>query len=1424
MATLNVINYYHNVSVSKNSMPVVNFGTPTRSSTTGNANTVFNIPVTIDSSPLQDLTVPIAINPSSTATQADYTFSPATLTFSAGTDTLTQNITVTIADDSISESSEIVVLDLGAIANGIAGPKNQTKLTIASDDTIGVSVSLAETKATEGGADGSYNIQLTSQPLAPVTVILTTDNQIQPLAPLTFAPANWNVPQTVTVKAVDDTIVQGTRSTTISHQVSSTDSNYNQIAVPEVKVAIEDNDTAPILTNPGIAIDPESGLVTTETGGTGKFTIKLNSQPTADVQVDLRSSNDAEGVISPKTVTFNSTNWNVSQTVTVTGVDDSVSDGNKNYTIFTYAAISADSNYSWLNAADVAVINSDNEPSNNSKFAVDSVTGQQYITGELLVKLKQTDANAATIQSELFTANGAIEVENLVPPNPPSNASNSTSQNVVVSENDAIAFENENASISNGQSDSTPDQLPQWRVVKFAIDTDLQQVKAKLASDPRVEAVELSYQLSIQDIPNDREFDELWALNNTGQTGGNAGADIDAAEAWTVQKGSKNVVVAVIDSGVDYNHRDLAANIWKNPGEIAGDGIDNDGNGYKDDWRGYDFVNKDSNPMDDNSHGTHIAGTIGAVGNNNIGVVGVSQNVSIMPLKVMGADGIGSSNDIVKAINYATQNGAKVINASFAGGPFSQVMKDAIADANKKGILFVAAAGNDGNNNDNDPQYPASYDLPNIISVAATNDKDQLARFSNYGKNSVDLAAPGQNILSTTPGDRYDFKIGTSMAAPHVTGAAALLLADNPNLSAAQLKDILMNNADPLTSLNGKTVSGARLNIGNSFDRSPANKPPVLNYGEATTPWHFNNLPGNKSSTFEYTFPANTFTDPDPGDKLTYTATLMDGSPLPQWLTLNPDTRTLSGNSPKTQELRVKLTATDKAGASVSDEKGMLLRFSSQGAVIDGYISGATLFLDANKNGIQDSNEPSTTTDSNGEYNLDISFENFDTNKNGEIDPSEGNLVAIGGIDTATGLPLETPVTAPSDSSVVTLLTSLVADLIDKGIAPESAQSSVKTSLSLPADVDLTDFDPIEATNNNRSGGVPVLTAMVKVQNFITQTAALIDGASSAANTDIVKAVVSSMGDRIQTGAVLNLSNAADLSPIIQQAAAKIQQVDPSFDSQKLTQILPQAATVMAAANQRIDAAVSSPTATSIPEALARVQQVALGQMSQDFKAVGAGTKTISQLVADNTGAALDSRIKAVTLPVGIATPVVTGDADLGRNVPNPIDGTNGDDILIGDSGNDVLIGKRGNDSLDSGLGNDNLFGGKGSDTLVGGSGDDVLFGNRGADILNGGDGNDILLGGKGDDLLNGGLGDDSLTGGSGIDGFLLTPDSGSDTVVDFEVGIDKFVLSNGLSFQQLEISQTAIGTLLKLTSNGQTLATLSGVNSSIAASDFVLP
>jgi subtilisin family serine protease len=323
-------------------------------------------------------------------------------------------------------------------------------------------------------------------------------------------------------------------------------------------------------------------------------------------------------------------------------------------------------------------------------------------------------------------------------------------------------------------------------------------------------------------LPNDPSFNQLWGLNNTGQTGGIADADIDAPEAWDIQTGNK-VVIGVIDTGVDYNHPDLNDNMWINPGETAGNGIDDDGNGYVDDFYGYDFINEDSNPFDDNSHGTHVAGTIAAEGNNGIGVTGVNWNAQIMALKFLGSDGSGNTFDAIQAVEYAKLNGAQLTNNSWGGGGFSQALRDAIASGGEAGQLFVAAAGNSGSNNDISPFYPASYDLNNIIAVAATDDKDQLAGFSNFGATTVDLGASGVNIFSTFPGNSYGLLSGTSMATPHVSGVIGLILSKNPKLTTQEVKDILLRTADKIPALTGRTVSGGRLNAFNALgEAAPA--------------------------------------------------------------------------------------------------------------------------------------------------------------------------------------------------------------------------------------------------------------------------------------------------------------------------------------------------------------------------------------------------------------------------------------------------------------------------------------------------------------------------------------------------------------------------------------------------------------------------
>ncbi|MBI5170833.1 MAG: S8 family serine peptidase [Candidatus Eisenbacteria bacterium] len=340
-----------------------------------------------------------------------------------------------------------------------------------------------------------------------------------------------------------------------------------------------------------------------------------------------------------------------------------------------------------------------------------------------------------------------------------------------------------------------------------------EQMLRVLRSDPNVEYAEPNYRITIDVVPNDPRFSELYGMRNTGQTGGTAGADIRATNAWDVFTGDPNLKVGIIDTGIDYNHPDLAANVWTNPGEIAGNGIDDDGNGYVDDVHGYDVVNNDGDPMDDNGHGSHCAGTIAGVGNNAVGVTGVCWSAKLIGIKFLSASGSGSTEGAIAGIEYAIAVGARLTSNSWGGGGFSQALLDAINAAGTAGQLFIAAAGNSGTDNDASPHYPSTYDSPYIIAVAATDDADALASFSCFGATTVDLGAPGVDILSCQPGGGYQLLSGTSMATPHVSGAAALVWGRFPGATNLQIKQLLLTKADPVPSLAGKCVTGARLNV-----------------------------------------------------------------------------------------------------------------------------------------------------------------------------------------------------------------------------------------------------------------------------------------------------------------------------------------------------------------------------------------------------------------------------------------------------------------------------------------------------------------------------------------------------------------------------------------------------------------------------------
>ncbi|MCB1070697.1 MAG: S8 family serine peptidase [Kiritimatiellae bacterium] len=341
----------------------------------------------------------------------------------------------------------------------------------------------------------------------------------------------------------------------------------------------------------------------------------------------------------------------------------------------------------------------------------------------------------------------------------------------------------------------------------------LPQTLARVARHPALAVAEADYIVyTMQTLPNDTSFGNLWGLNNTGQNGGTADIDIDAPEMWDLTTGNTNTIVGVIDTGIDYEHPDLTANIWINPGETASDGIDNDGNGLVDDIRGWDFANDDNDPMDGDGHGTHCSGTIGGVGNNGAGVAGVNWVVRLMALKFLSDDGFGSTSDATDAITYGTAMGVDLTSNSWGGGGYSDTLRLAIAEAYSNGIPFIAAAGNAASDNDQTENYPSNYEVENIVAVAAYDRNGNLASFSSYGATTVDVGAPGVDIYSSVAGGGYENYSGTSMATPHVAGLVAMMLGVNPGLTPEDVLSFLIATADPMPALDGKTVANGGIN------------------------------------------------------------------------------------------------------------------------------------------------------------------------------------------------------------------------------------------------------------------------------------------------------------------------------------------------------------------------------------------------------------------------------------------------------------------------------------------------------------------------------------------------------------------------------------------------------------------------------------
>ncbi len=385
--------------------------------------------------------------------------------------------------------------------------------------------------------------------------------------------------------------------------------------------------------------------------------------------------------------------------------------------------------------------------------------------------------------------------------------------------------------------------LKQFRVIEVPATLSLEKTALALRADASVQYVETMNTYHAFDVKPEPFFDKQWSLHNTGESDGTPGADVNILKAWEIEKGRPEVVVAVIDTGVDFTHTDLAENMWMNPGEKgkSADGIDNDKNGFIDDLYGWNFSESAAigspvrSPKDDHRHGTHCAGVIAAA-ENGFGIIGVAPHVRIMALKFLDKNGDGNTEGALRAMDYAMANGAQIMSNSWGGDVYSQAMEEAIETANKRGVTFVVAAGNESANIDESPLYPAAYHNANVISVAATDRRDLMAYFSSYGPIGVHLAAPGAGILSSVPGDLHEVMSGTSMAAPHVAGAVALLKSHFPLLTPAELKQRLMASVDPLSNLRGAVASGGRLNVESALlgKISVPPVPPVDGWNEVT--------------------------------------------------------------------------------------------------------------------------------------------------------------------------------------------------------------------------------------------------------------------------------------------------------------------------------------------------------------------------------------------------------------------------------------------------------------------------------------------------------------------------------------------------------------------------------------------------------------
>ncbi|MEG4030535.1 MULTISPECIES: DUF4347 domain-containing protein [unclassified Microcoleus] len=1814
-----------NTSILLNTTPAVNFGAATYSGTEGTADTVVNIPVTISATPLSDVVVPIAINPSSTATTSEYTISPTTVTFPAGTTTLTQNVAVTITPDSIPENDETVILDIGIITTGnLVGTTNQATLTIAAnqpisyaiaadipsivegntdttpvtftvtrsggtdvassvnytiagtatnvsdynrigdtsgatgisgtinfaagevsktitlnvvgdglvepdetvgvtlsnpvapgptpttttatatttitnDDTAGFSIAPTNITATEGGATGSYKVKLTSEPTAPVNISFNTGNAISPIAtPITFDSTNWNVDQTVTVSAIDDSVAQGTHSGTIAHTVTSTDASYNAKAMPDVTASISDNDS------PGVSIVQSAGSTNIAEGGaTATYGVVLTTAPAANVTINFDTGTQISA-IAP--ITFDTTNWNVAQPVTVTATDDAVVEGPHTGSI-SHTAASADSKYSSIPIPGVTVAITDNDVAPPTPTPVTPtptptpvtptptptpvtptptptpvtptptpvtptptpltptptptpvtptptpvtptptpvtptptpvtptptptpvtptptptpvtptptptpVTPTPTPTPPPTAGTIDTQKNWCGVEAGLDKLqkilDNQLQAVNLPIVGPLKNISPDFISNFKTKLVDAVK-NGANQSISQLESsirtalgpdftvaltgNSTPDentllitlgkqyQFPDINLSKNLgvpalsldvdgkakskynynlslgvgvskdfgcyIDTDKTKLTANidfglndqfktkgnlgffqvdLANDPKKPTkVDANLEVKLKDLdnlggPNDGsrltlpelqgnyQFKDLFNANlksnaNLGLTAktsinGNAAFpsyNFDLAVNWPILNYANGQLTGPQKPAVAFNNMQLDLGTFVN--NFAKPVIGKISDVIKPFRPVINLLNADTKLLSK----LGIAGPFDKNKDGKVSVLELAAKISGRDIDTRFLDAVAKVDKVVSLANQIANSPDKIDLGSYTLGNIDVTAQSAnlqnASPVPKTAVQQTAKQQINSKTNGKVKEFlNALQDIDGFDVPLLT--KPQTAIQLLIGKPDVPVFTYQMPKLGFNFNIRKDFPIwgpinglleGKFSASAHLgfgydtyglnqwknsnfaAGSAGKVL-DGFYVSDRENADGTGRDVDELTldasiavgaGIDAKIVSGyvkggIQGKVGIDLIDIGEFQPKKGGDGKIRTSEITSRI-SKPSQLFDVTGKVNAFL----GAEVKSISVKICKKTIPAvkvWTPFGRKTITPEFNLPYPCGLDYKKVY-DKSFATFELAKFSLGPSSStRGKAINGYMAGATVFFDANFNGIQDENEPFSITNAEGSFDLDVSLDQFDKNNSGDLEPDEGKIVLIDGINTSTYLPQQTPLFATPDATVVTPLTTLLTQLIEQGTDPNQAQIQVKSALGVSSGIDLTSYDPLQAITQNDPNGLAVYAAHAQVQNTIVLITDLISGASNTAKNEIADRVISAVANQIKSGTV-DLSNSTQLQAIIESATSQLQ-------VPQVSSIASDVASIIAEGNQRIGAIASSNSSPSdAATEIARIQKVAQGEVSQDLLQVAAGNKTIQSAISENTGASLNTKIQSATANNPTVRNTLDTDESSAPSTPdepfpesgiefvkdgeNTTESTDGDDTLMGSASDDILRGKKGNDLLfsldgndwmngnqgndltDGGIGDDTLYGGKGFDTLTGGASSDFLSGNRGEDILigekaddtlYGGQGNDILLGGQGNDFLSGDLGQDTLVGDVGNDKFLLSTNSGIDTIDDFEVGQDLLVLGNGLSFSQLAIAEDSGSTLIRFAQTGEILASLSSVSASnISAVNFGL-